>query len=96
MAQGTPGFFDVDERLAELSAKGCGDDLGRVKALIDFELFRAALETAVPPASPSKCSSISAFKTRSARAFLAPQKGHPHRKPLADRCQPAAQSARFS
>lgn len=31
MAKGTPGFFDVDERLAELSAKG--DDLERVKAL---------------------------------------------------------------
>ena len=30
MAKGTPGFFDVDERLAELSAKG--DDLERVKA----------------------------------------------------------------
>ncbi|MGB5086222.1 MAG: transposase, partial [Methylocystis silviterrae] len=32
MAKGTPGFFDVDERLAELSAKG--DDLERVKALV--------------------------------------------------------------
>jgi IS5 family transposase len=31
-----------------LSAKG--DDLERVKALVDFELFRAALETAVPRA----------------------------------------------
>jgi hypothetical protein len=46
MAKGTLGFFDVEERLAELSAKG--DDLERVKALVDFELFRAALETAVP------------------------------------------------
>jgi transposase, IS5 family len=52
MAKGTPGFFDVDERLAALSAKG--DDLERVKALVDFELFRAALETAVPRAERSK------------------------------------------
>ena len=52
MAKGTLGFFDVEERLAELSAKG--DDLERVKALVDFELFRAALETAVPRAERSK------------------------------------------
>jgi len=52
MAKGTPGFFDVDERLAELSAKG--DDLERVKALVDFEMFRAALETAVPRGDRSK------------------------------------------
>lgn len=52
MAKGTPGFFDVDERLAELSAKG--DDLERVKALVDFEMFRAALEAAVPRAERSK------------------------------------------
>ena len=52
MAKGTPGFFDVDERLAELSAKG--DDLERVKALVDFEMFRAALEAAAPRADRSK------------------------------------------
>jgi transposase, IS5 family len=52
MAKGAPGFFDVDERLAELSAKG--DDLERVKALVDFEMFRAALETAVPRGDRSK------------------------------------------
>ena len=46
MAKGTPGFFDVDERLAELSAKG--DDLERVKALVDFEMFRAALVSRRP------------------------------------------------
>ena len=34
----SPGFFDVDERLAELSAKG--DGLERVQALVDFEMFR--------------------------------------------------------
>ena len=46
MAERSPGFFDVDERLAALSAKG--DDLERLKALVDFELFRPALEAAVP------------------------------------------------
>src|SRR5487761_129026 len=47
-----PGLFDVDERLAELTAKG--DDLERVKALVDFEMFRSALEVAVPRADRSK------------------------------------------
>ena len=48
----SPGFFDVDGRLAELSAKG--DGLERVKALVDFEIFRPALEAAVPRADRSK------------------------------------------
>lgn len=52
MTRAAPGFFDVDERLAELSAKG--DDLERLNALVDFELFRAALETAVPRGDRSK------------------------------------------
>jgi len=52
MAKGRPGFFDVDERLAELSAKG--DDLECVKALVDFEMFRVAVEAAVPRADRSK------------------------------------------
>ena len=52
MAKGTPGFFDVDARLAELSAKG--DDLERMKSLVDFELFRKALEAAIPRAERSK------------------------------------------
>ena len=42
----------VDDRLAELSAKG--DDLERVKALVDFEIFRPTLETAVARADRSK------------------------------------------
>ena len=36
-----PGFFDVDERLRELSAPG--DDLERIAALVDFAMFRAEL-----------------------------------------------------
>jgi hypothetical protein len=34
------GFFDVEERLAGLSKKG--DDLERLAAVVDFELFRPA------------------------------------------------------
>jgi IS5 family transposase len=40
------GFFDIDERLKELSAKG--DDLERLNGLVDFEMFRPALRQAVP------------------------------------------------
>jgi len=35
-----PGFFDLEDRLARLSAKG--DELERLSAVVDFELFRAA------------------------------------------------------
>ena len=52
MAKGTPGFFDLDARRAELSAKG--DDLERVNALVDFEMFRPGLEAAAPRADRSK------------------------------------------
>jgi len=52
MAAGFPGLFDFDERLAELSAKG--DDLERLNAVVDFEMFRSALEAAVPRADRSK------------------------------------------
>jgi transposase, IS5 family len=52
MSKGAPGFFDVDGRLAELSAKG--DDLERVNGPVDFELFRPALEAAVPRGDRSK------------------------------------------
>ena len=46
------GFFDVDERLKELSAKG--DALERLNALVDFEAFRPALAQAVPRSDGSK------------------------------------------
>jgi len=52
MAGGSAGFFDFDERLAALSAKG--DDLERVKALVNFEIFRPALEVAVLRSDRSK------------------------------------------
>lgn len=41
-----PGFFDVEERLRELSAKG--DDLERLNELVEFEAFRPELERVVP------------------------------------------------
>ena len=47
-----PGFFDVDGRLRELSAKG--DDLERISTLVDFEMFRRELERAVPRSDRSK------------------------------------------
>ena len=43
--RGQAGFFDVEERLKQLSAKG--DSLERLNAVVDFELFRAELERAV-------------------------------------------------
>jgi hypothetical protein len=46
------GLFDVDGRLRELSAKG--DDLERLKALVDFEIFRGDLERAVPRSDRAK------------------------------------------
>jgi IS5 family transposase len=52
MVDRSPGFFDLDDRRAELSAKG--DSLERVQALVDFEMFRRSLEAAVPRADRSK------------------------------------------
>jgi transposase, IS5 family len=49
---GQAGFFDVEERLADISKKG--DDLERLSAVVDFELFRPELEAAVPRADRSK------------------------------------------
>jgi transposase, IS5 family len=47
-----PGFFDLEERLAGLSAKG--DGLERLSAVVDFELFRPELERAVPRSDRSQ------------------------------------------
>jgi transposase, IS5 family len=49
---GQPGFFDQDERLQALSA--AGDPLQRLATVIDFEVFRADLDTAMPRADRSK------------------------------------------
>jgi IS5 family transposase len=40
---GQPGFSDLDERYAALSA--AGDPLERPGAVVDFELFRSELDT---------------------------------------------------
>ena len=47
-----PGFFDLSDRLRELSAKG--DDLERIAVLVNFEQFRPELERAVPRGNGSK------------------------------------------
>jgi IS5 family transposase len=49
---GQPGFFDVEERLKALSAKG--DTLERLNGVVDFEMFRADLEHAVPRSDRAK------------------------------------------
>jgi IS5 family transposase len=50
--RGQVGFFDVDERLNDLSAKG--DDLERLLAVVNFELFRPDLARAVPRSNGTK------------------------------------------
>jgi hypothetical protein len=50
--RGQGGFFDVDERLKELSAKG--DHLERLNAIVDFEIFRPDLARSVPRSDGSK------------------------------------------
>jgi IS5 family transposase len=42
---GQPGFFDVDERLRELSE--AGDPLERLLSVVDFEIFRGELNVAL-------------------------------------------------
>jgi hypothetical protein len=49
---GEPGFFDAEERLRWLSASG--DPLERLRAVVDFEAFRAELEAALPRADRSR------------------------------------------
>jgi IS5 family transposase len=48
----SPGFFDLEERLALISAKG--DDLERLAEVVDFEAFRADLVNAVPRSDGAK------------------------------------------
>ena len=50
--RGQPDFFDVDERLKDLSAKGGA--LERLSRIVDFELFRDDLARAVPRSDGSK------------------------------------------
>ena len=50
--RGQAEFFDVDERLKDLTAKG--DALERLSAIVDFELFRPDLARAVPRSDGAK------------------------------------------
>ena len=50
--RGQAGFFDLDERLKELSAKG--DTLERLNGLVDVEMFRPDLARAVPRSHAAK------------------------------------------
>lgn len=50
--RGQAGFFEVDERLKELTAKG--DALERLNAIVDFEAFRPDLARAVPRSDGSR------------------------------------------
>ena len=50
--RGQAGFFDLDERLKELTAKG--DALERLATIVDFELFRPDLARAVPRSDGAK------------------------------------------
>ena len=49
---GQPGFFDGEERLKALSA--AGDPLERLSQVIDFEVFRDALEAVLSRSDRSK------------------------------------------
>ena len=49
---GQPGFVDTDERLRALSA--AGDPLERLRAVVEFELFRPELEAALDRADRSR------------------------------------------
>ena len=50
--RGQAGFFDLDERLKDISAKG--DHLERLNAIVDFEAFRSDLARAVPRSDGSR------------------------------------------
>lgn len=49
---GQTGFFDAEERLRWLSVSG--DPLDRLRAVVEFEAFRAELEAALPRADHSR------------------------------------------
>jgi hypothetical protein len=49
---GQPGLFDLDERYAALSRTG--DPLERLAAVVDFEVFRSDLDTALAARTAQK------------------------------------------
>jgi transposase, IS5 family len=52
MMAGQKGFWDVEERLAELSAEG--DPLEKLSETVNFEIFRPILLRALRQAGPSR------------------------------------------
>ncbi|HSM19945.1 MAG TPA: IS5 family transposase [Hyphomicrobiales bacterium] len=52
MSARQPGFWDVEERLRELSVQG--DPLEKLAATVDFEIFRAELDAALGPRDRSR------------------------------------------
>lgn len=50
--KGQAGFWDIEHRLAELSAEG--DPLEKLSATVDFEIFRPVLAKAVRRSDPAK------------------------------------------
>ena len=49
---GSPGFFDLDDRYAALSATG--DPLERLSAIVDFEVFRPELDASLQRSNRAK------------------------------------------
>lgn len=49
---GQKGFWDVEDRLAELSAEG--DPLEKLSATVDFEVFRPILLRSLRQSGPSR------------------------------------------
>jgi len=52
MMAGQKGFWDFEERLAEISAEG--DPLVKFSATVDFEVFRPILLRALRQAGPTR------------------------------------------
>ncbi|MDF1719913.1 MAG: IS5/IS1182 family transposase, partial [Minwuia sp.] len=48
----SPGFFDLDDRYAALSATG--DPLERLSTVLDFEIFRPELDAALKRSDRTK------------------------------------------
>ena len=88
--RGAPGFFDIEVRLEELSAKG--DDRERLMGIVDFEIFRADLERAVPRADRAKGGRLESQAAKAVPVWLElPSAGFPPTSPPLARCQAAEQ-----
>jgi hypothetical protein len=59
MAERRPGFWDLEHRLGELSARG--DPLEKLSATVNFEMFRGDLVAALGPRDPAKVEADARF-----------------------------------